>query len=86
MKTKHFNRNKVLDRRFTKKSGRKNRHHIKAKSLGGSMDVWNLLILDEERHRALHFLFGNMNLLEIIELLQRLLHAKESQRLREQCK
>ena len=63
-----------------KRCGRKNRHHLKNKSQGGQTVMSNLIMLDEERHKAWHFLFKNLSLKEVILLLQRLDKIKSSQR------
>jgi len=60
----------------------RNKHHLKAKSLGGSKATYNLLLIDIERHRIWHKLFGLLNLDEVIALLQRVKRAKEAQKWR----
>lgn len=62
------------------RSGKFNLHHLCPKSRGGSSIESNLLRMDISRHNALHLLFGNLTLLEIIKLLQRLYEIKERQR------
>lgn len=54
-----------------KRSGRKNRHHIKNKCRGGTNDPKNIILLDTEKHKAFHFLFGNMDFLQAAALLQK---------------
>ena len=54
-----------------KRKGRTNKHHIKARRRGGTKCAKNILILDEARHDAFHFLFGNRTLVEAALLLMR---------------
>ena len=65
-----------------KRSGIKSRHHLKPKSRGGESIESNLIDFDRSRHDAWHFLFSNLTLDEVIELLTRLKRAKEAQRFR----
>ena len=58
-------------RTFYHRAGRKNKHHIKAKSHGGSYQPCNLIILDENRHAAFHLLFGNRDFEEAAYVLLR---------------
>lgn len=60
--------------------GRKTKHHIRNKCRGGQSIQSNLLILDEDRHRAWHTLFRNLDLDEVIALLERTRQAKRSQK------
>ncbi len=80
MKLKKFNRIKVIDARFEKRARMKNKHHLVPRSRGGGSHYSNLLIMDIERHKALHFLFGTLTLEEIIELLIRVKRIKDSQK------
>ena len=58
-----------------------NEHHLlRAKSLGGSSDPENLVTLDVSRHDAYHFLFGNLTLDEVIEMLIRLKRYQKSRK------
>lgn len=57
-----------------------NRHHLKPKSRGGQSTESNLLWIQIEKHKAWHTLFGNKTLKEVIALLERLKHAKDSQK------
>ena len=57
----------------------RNRHHLTARSRGGTNDPSNLLLLTIERHVLLHKLFGNRTLDEIIGVLTRLKRWKEMQ-------
>ena len=68
---------------FKRKAGWTDKHHIFNASRGGKYNKkpYNMLLMDAYRHDALHLLFGNKTLEEIIEFLQRLLSAKNSQRL-----
>ena len=61
-----------------KRSKRFNRHHIKNRCRGGLTVKENILLLDTERHKAFHFLFGNMDFEEVIALLQRVKKIKAS--------
>lgn len=66
-----------MKRTFYKKSGRRNRHHIKAKSRGGGKTKSNLILLDENRHSAFHLLFGNRTFREAAAVLIRTSEMKE---------
>lgn len=57
----------------------RNRHHIRPRSRHGRNSVQNLLLIEIEKHRAYHFLFGNRTLEEAIELLRRIDVAKKKQ-------
>ncbi len=59
-----------------KRSGRTNRHHIKAKSNGGQSIESNLVRMDVRRHQAYHLLFGNLSFREAAALLIRLCEMK----------
>ena len=61
---------------FYHRSGRRNKHHIKAKSRGGSYQPFNLILLDENRHAAFHLLFGNRDFQEAAAVLLRAHHMK----------
>ena len=65
-----------------KRSGKFNRHHIKAKSRGGDSLESNLLRMDTNRHDAWHLLFGNLTIEEIIVLLDRVDQTKKRKRRR----
>jgi len=58
-------------KRTWKRSGRLNKHHIKNKCRGGGNEPENIILLDTERHKAFHFLFGNMSFAEAAQLLLR---------------
>lgn len=64
-------RRKRKPRASWERSGHFNRHHIQPKSRGGTMAGHNLLIMDTNRHRAYHLLFGNLNFEEAAQLLLR---------------
>lgn len=61
-----------------KRSRRLNRHHIKNKCKGGGNGPENIILLDTERHKAFHFLFGNMSFTEVAELLLRVDSLKKA--------
>ena len=52
------------------------KHHIRAKSRGGTYDSRNIMVLTWEKHQALHQVFGNRNLQEIFELLLHWCHYR----------
>ena len=56
------------------------KHHIVNRCRGGSNTPDNLLLFDENRERAWHFLFGNKDFLEVSELLIRTLRIKNRQK------
>lgn len=56
---------------------KRNRHHIRAKAIGGTNKPRNIIYLDEERHKAWHFLFGNKNFVEVAEMLLRAVAMKQ---------
>lgn len=72
---------KSVDReeRRWKRAGKKVRHHIVNRCMGGSNDVSNLLNFDEAREKAWHFLFHNLSFEEVAELLLRTVRAKNAQ-------
>lgn len=59
---------------------KRNGHHLIPKSRGGQKIQSNILLIDIKRHNAWHALWGNRTLDEVIELLLRVKHAKESQK------
>ncbi len=61
-----------------KRSKKFNKHHMKNRCRGGQTIESNLLLMDTERHDAFHFLFGNLDFNEIIELLKRVKAKKDS--------
>lgn len=70
-------RRKRKPRASWERSGHFNRHHIHPRSRGGTMAGHNLLIMDTNRHRAYHLLFGLLNFKEAAELLLRCQTMKE---------
>lgn len=56
----------------------KTRHHNRAKSLGGSYDKSNIFMLNADKHRAYHLLFGLRTFKEAADVLLRLdaMHKK----------
>ena len=63
-----------------RRSYHNNKHHLVNKVNGGPSIESNLLTIDSEKHKALHFIFGNLNLDEIIALLQRVKIMKDAQK------
>ena len=47
------------------------KHHITNSCKGGKDNASNLILLEEHREKAWHFLFGNMSFEEVAELLLR---------------
>lgn len=78
MKERKPNRIKKQDKKARKKI---TKHHLINKSRGGGNQPWNILMLEIEKHQAWHKLFGNLNLDEAIDLLQRIKRAKAQQNL-----
>lgn len=64
-----------------RKWNRKNRnqHHLVPRSRGGGTYRQNLLLIDIDRHKAWHELFGNMTAEEALDLLTRTVQAKKGQ-------
>lgn len=54
-----------------------NRHHIINRCKGGNNSQQNILKFDIERHKAWHFLFGNMDFIQVAKLLTRTYQAKQ---------
>ena len=69
---------KKRKRTYYYRAGRKNRHHIKARTRGGSYESFNLILLDENRHAAFHLLFGNRTFREAAGVLLRTAEIKEN--------
>lgn len=59
-----------------KRTGKMSHHHIKAKVNGGQKIPENILLFDVDRHRAYHYLFGNMSFREVATLLLRVCEMK----------
>lgn len=77
---KHLRNRVERKARPANRRGKPQRHHLINKCRGGTRDVWNLLQLWGERHKAWHELFLNMDLDEIITALQRVRRLKMRQR------
>ena len=60
-----------VNRTFLTRAGRKNRHHIRPKKLGGTKSPNNMILLDENRHAAWHLIFQHRNFLEAARVLLR---------------
>jgi hypothetical protein len=73
-KNKHFSKS---HKNYLKRAGRRNRHHIRARSKGGSYKPHNLILLDERRHSAFHLLFGLKTFREAAAILIRAAEMKE---------
>lgn len=67
------------EERRWKRAGKKVRHHIVNRCMGGSSEPSNLLLFDEAREKAWHFLFKNLSFEEVAELLLRTVRAKNAQ-------
>ena len=63
-----------------KRSGIRNEHHLLNKSRGGLRTSTNLITLDTEHHLAWHFLFGNMDIDEVVALLLRIKNCNKKRR------
>lgn len=74
---KHYRRKRGGKRTYLNRSGWSNKHHLRAKSLGGTDDLSNLIRLDDMRHAAWHLLWGNKTIGEIIAILKRVADIKE---------
>jgi hypothetical protein len=61
---------KIENHRFRHKAGFTNTHHLKAKTSGGSSIASNLIKLDAYRHCAIHYLFSNKTIHEIIMTIE----------------
>jgi len=72
---RHENRSHYSKRRY----GKRNHHHIQPKSRGGNSKPSNILLIDIEKHRCWHRMFGLRNISEVIELLLRLRRFKQGQ-------
>jgi len=62
------------------RSGKKNKHHNKASSVGGQSIESNLISMDISRHNAFHLIFKNLSFVEAAELLLRTDKMKKKQR------
>ena len=63
-----------------KRKGKFVKHHIVNRCKGGKSTPSNLLVLDESREKAWHFLFGNKDFEEVAELLIRTSRLKDRQK------
>lgn len=52
-------------------------HHIQNRCRGGLSEPSNLIRLERERENAWHFLFGNLDFIEVAELLLKLNRLKK---------
>jgi hypothetical protein len=59
-------------RNFKERAGWQNRHHDKARSLGGTYADKNIIMLDERRHAALHLVFALRSMFQIAEVCLRM--------------
>jgi len=57
----------------------RNNHHLTPKSRNGKATPDNLLLINIDKHKEWHRIFGLMTLDEVIELLIRLRRIKKSQ-------
>lgn len=69
---------KKANRTFLKRKGRRNKHHIKSKSRGGTKQPKNLILLDENRHAAYHLIFSNKDFIEAARVLIRAYNIKKN--------
>lgn len=69
------------EHQFKGRAGWNDNHHLTPRSRGGSTLGSNLCRVDAYRHDAVHLLFGNHTLDEIILILQRLQRMKRRQRI-----
>ena len=63
-----------------RKRKKRNHHHLRPKSRGGKSKPSNLLLIDIEKHKCWHTIFGLRDLRQVIELLQRIERAKRRQK------
>ena len=73
---------KKPNRTFLERKGRRNRHHNKSKSRGGTKTPKNLILLDENRHASFHLLFQNRDFLEAAQVLIRTHNMKNGTKYR----
>jgi hypothetical protein len=64
-----------------KKLKGRNHHHLVPKSRGGKSNKRNLLLMDIEKHRQWHVLFGDKTLEEVIALLKRIKRIKSGRKI-----
>ena len=70
---------KKIKKSSSRKTPSRNRHHLIPKSRNGKATPDNLLLMDIDKHKEWHRIFGLMTLDEVIELLIRLRRIKKSQ-------
>ena len=63
-----------------KREGKFNEHHLTPRSRGGHSNPENLITLDVSRHICWHFLFGNLTIDEVIEMLKRLKRCQKNRK------
>ena len=81
MRGERFNR---YQKKFYKpnrkhKTGRNRHHFLQPKSRGGNNSLNNLLLIDIEKHEAWHKIFKNATAQEVLDLLTRVVRAKQHQ-------
>ena len=54
-------------------------HHLETRANGGGNDRSNLLTIKIEKHKAWHKLFGDLNIDDVIDVLERLKKMKARQ-------
>lgn len=69
-----------------KRRRRRNKHHLIPKSRGGADIPSNIILIDIDKHRCWHTLFGNLTLGEVIRLLERLKRIKEVKNAKEEVR
>ena len=80
---KRLKRVKRQNRRKKQNKGKhpgRDKHHLTAKAFNGPTIKSNLLLIDIEKHRCWHRLFGLRNLRQVIELLERVERMKGKQK------
>jgi hypothetical protein len=78
-KKARFRREKRKIHQFKHRAGYNDNHHLTPKCRGGESIRSNLLNMDCYKHDALHLLFGNRTLEEIIEFLQEIKRRKDKE-------
>ena len=63
-----------------KRFANRNRHHLLPRSRGGANTPQNLLLINIDKHKEWHRIFGLLSLEEVIALLQRLQRCKAKQK------
>ena len=62
---------------------KRDKHHLTPRSRNGNSNQSNLLLIKISRHRGWHSTWGNRTLDEVIAILLRVQHAKQSQRFKQ---